>query len=589
MDAEDELHARIAARVAARRGGRAAEQDQHLLDSLLADTGEGHDADVDAEASLAAAPLTPVRPWLSAGSVSNRPDRASRPRVNQVNIPALAVPEADPRQALNPQRPWLARAEELDVDLPVEDSGLVEDSGPVEPAETVATAVVAAGAPTVSALTPDRPWLRRTRPDSESTSGGPKSELPATTSGGRLRQREPSQPESVLQPLAADLAAAAPPSTRRTFGGPRPQSPATPSSADQPPVAQDTTVEALAGVAAAGEALAIEVAAGADPDTTIEPSTTEPVGEPVPAARPRPKPGRQVRHPEPAAEVAAAGVAIAGVALAEPRRPRPGPGTRPADPPATKSAGIATATPTALTRTSRPGTGRSQPGQAPGWLERTTADEAAAEAADRAEEQAADRAKRDKRSTQIRRRVRTGIKLGVFLTIAVVAAALLRVFVVAPYYIPSASMEPTLHGCSGCNNDHVLVDKITYRTHDPQRGDIVVFNRPAAWTVTEKVLIKRVIGLPGDTLTVKSGKLYVNGQLQDESYTNPVCPAMTSLGESPHPATTKIGPIPGGDVFVMGDNRCDSSDSRAFGVVPESSIIGRAFVIIWPLGDLHWL
>ncbi len=94
---------------------------------------------------------------------------------------------------------------------------------------------------------------------------------------------------------------------------------------------------------------------------------------------------------------------------------------------------------------------------------------------------------------------------------AAIAALLLRTFVVAPYFIPSASMEPTLHGCAGCNNDHVLVNKLSYRLHGIHRGDVVVFKRPRTWNVTDKVLIKRVIGLPGDVLTTRNGIVYVDG------------------------------------------------------------------------------
>lgn len=168
------------------------------------------------------------------------------------------------------------------------------------------------------------------------------------------------------------------------------------------------------------------------------------------------------------------------------------------------------------------------------------------------------------------------------------AATLLRVYVLAPYYIPSASMEPTLHGCPSCNDDHVLVDKLSYRMHDIHRGDVIVFHRPSTWQVSENTLIKRVVGVPGDKLQVKDGKVSVNGLLLQESYTNPTCPSSSSA--SGNLAGGKVyGPVPIGDVFVMGDNRCDSSDSRMFGPVPDTKVVGRAFVIFWPLGRIHFL
>lgn len=182
------------------------------------------------------------------------------------------------------------------------------------------------------------------------------------------------------------------------------------------------------------------------------------------------------------------------------------------------------------------------------------------------------------------------IRFGIVVVVAVIAAFGLRTYVVAPYYIPSASMEPTLHGCTGCDNDHVLVDKLSYHLHSVHRGDVVVFNRPKTWTVPENVLIKRVIGLPGDTLTVRTGHVYVNGQQLDEPYVNKSCAPITALSESPRNITaTTTGKIPSGEVWVMGDNRCNSEDSRAFGPIPISKIIGRAFVIIWPLKRIHYL
>ncbi|MDQ2749229.1 MAG: signal peptidase I [Actinomycetota bacterium] len=177
--------------------------------------------------------------------------------------------------------------------------------------------------------------------------------------------------------------------------------------------------------------------------------------------------------------------------------------------------------------------------------------------------------------------VRAMIKLLVVLVLAGAIAALLRSYVIAPYYIPSASMEPTLHGCKGCNNDHVLADKLSYKMHDLHRGDVVVFHRPTAWLVEEKVLIKRVIGLPGDTLTARNGVVYIDGLALAEPYVDKECQSGTSVFT---PIT-----VPDGQAFVMGDNRCDSSDSRRFGAIADSDVIGRAAVIIWPLGRLHWL
>jgi signal peptidase I len=171
----------------------------------------------------------------------------------------------------------------------------------------------------------------------------------------------------------------------------------------------------------------------------------------------------------------------------------------------------------------------------------------------------------------------------------VLVALLFRTLVVAPFYIPSASMEPTLHGCNTCNDDHVLVNKLAYDLHGVHRGDVVVFDRPSTWQVAEPHLIKRVIGLPGDVLTVRRDRLYVNGWELVEPYLAPSCGPLSSLGEAPTAPRDRYGPVPAGDVFVMGDNRCDSADSRAFGPVPESDIIGRAFVIVWPLSRLHYL
>ncbi len=159
-------------------------------------------------------------------------------------------------------------------------------------------------------------------------------------------------------------------------------------------------------------------------------------------------------------------------------------------------------------------------------------------------------------------------------------AVTLRTLVVEPFWIPSESMEQTLHGCTGCNDDRLLVDKLSYKLHPVHRGDVVVFRRPPSVNASEKVLIKRVIGLSGETVRGRDGKVWIDGRLLEEPYVNGVCD-----GTQDFAAVT----VPAGDVFVMGDNRCDSTDSRVFGPIKKSSIIGRAFLIIWPLGRIHWL
>ncbi|MCW2605160.1 MAG: signal peptidase [Pseudonocardiales bacterium] len=156
----------------------------------------------------------------------------------------------------------------------------------------------------------------------------------------------------------------------------------------------------------------------------------------------------------------------------------------------------------------------------------------------------------------------------------------IRPFLAEPFYIPSASMEPTLHGCDGCVPDRVLVDKLSYRFRSPARGEVVVFDRPANLSVAEDRLIKRVIGLPGETVSGHDGAVWIGDRPLDEPYVNPACNGTADFG-----AVT----VPAGRVFVMGDNRCNSLDGRVFGPIKESTIVGRAFLIVWPLDRLHWL
>lgn len=176
----------------------------------------------------------------------------------------------------------------------------------------------------------------------------------------------------------------------------------------------------------------------------------------------------------------------------------------------------------------------------------------------------------------------------VFITVfAVGLALLLQAFVVKPYRIPSESMVPTLE-----ISDRVLVNRFLYHFREPRRGDIVVFRWPVDG---QTVFIKRLIGLPGDTISLQDGHVYVNGEKLDEPY-------LASEGGQPVPtepilgvdASTMAPPwalyepytVPDGNYFMMGDNRLHSDDSRKWGPVPEENVIGEAFFRYWPLSRI---
>jgi len=165
---------------------------------------------------------------------------------------------------------------------------------------------------------------------------------------------------------------------------------------------------------------------------------------------------------------------------------------------------------------------------------------------------------------------------------ALVVALLIKAFLVQAFYIPSESMVPTLE-----IGDRVLVNKLSYKLHDVNRGDLVVFERPEGEPDEDvKDLIKRVIGLPGDQLVIKDNAVYVNGDKLEEDYL-------------PEGTVTKQGRldcvdatpcvVPEDSIWVMGDNREHSFDSRYFGPIEENTIVGRAFLRIWPLGSFGFL
>ncbi|TWF74526.1 signal peptidase I [Pseudonocardia hierapolitana] len=219
-------------------------------------------------------------------------------------------------------------------------------------------------------------------------------------------------------------------------------------------------------------------------------------------------------------------------------------------------------------------------------------------------------------------RERTGRRLRrgpVLVLVALLVLALLPVLVARIYVIPSGSMERTLHGCPGCDNDRVLVDKVTYRFSAPEPGDVVVFTLPDSWTSSElqvpsgsgnpvldavrrigalagltshtadeTVYVKRVIAVGGQTVACcdQRNRIIVDGVTVDEPY-------LYFLPEAGPLRQAAFGParVPDGELWVMGDSRNDSVDSRAVGngPVPLSQVIGKAMFVVWPFDRIGWI
>jgi signal peptidase I len=179
------------------------------------------------------------------------------------------------------------------------------------------------------------------------------------------------------------------------------------------------------------------------------------------------------------------------------------------------------------------------------------------------------------------------------MAVALGLTIVIKTFVVQTFFIPSESMIPTLRP-----GDRVLVEKLTYRFRAPARGEVIVFHRPDAqpppreWSVSTAVrralagiglmapegevdYIKRIIGLPGDVVEVEEGTVLVNGEPLVEPYAEP------EVRDSPRVR------VPPGRYFMMGDNRMNSLDSRfGLGLVPRDLVVGRAFLVLWPPGDV---
>ena len=167
------------------------------------------------------------------------------------------------------------------------------------------------------------------------------------------------------------------------------------------------------------------------------------------------------------------------------------------------------------------------------------------------------------------------------LVLTLVIFFVIQNFIAQPYQVQQNSMERTLEP-----TQYVLVDKLTPRWDPYKRGDIVVFSPPSTWTTDPTPFIKRVIGLAGDKIEIKDdGKVYVNGVPLDEPYTYKNAQGVNEPTVPLLPDTSSWT-VPAGDLFVMGDHRQKSADSRAFGPIPASQVIGRAFLRYWPISTI---
>jgi signal peptidase I len=211
---------------------------------------------------------------------------------------------------------------------------------------------------------------------------------------------------------------------------------------------------------------------------------------------------------------------------------------------------------------------KSSPSPQPGVNAKESAESAAAPV----EEQA-----RESRSPWWQRLWRSQRENVRVLAIALVIALVLRLWVAEPRFIPSNSMEPTLH-----IGDRLIVEKVSYHLHPPQPGDIVVFHPPEQLYPygysAQQAFIKRVVAVPGQTVTVTGQRVYVDGVPQTEPYIQA-------------PPAYEMVPVrvPPGGVFVLGDNRNDSNDSHVWGILPQANIVGRALIRFWPLEQWQWL
>jgi signal peptidase I len=172
------------------------------------------------------------------------------------------------------------------------------------------------------------------------------------------------------------------------------------------------------------------------------------------------------------------------------------------------------------------------------------------------------------------------------LVVALVIAITVRSLILQQFYISGPSMEATMF-----QDNRVLVNKLSYRLHDIHRGDVVVFDRVTVdgEVVQHDDLIKRVIGLSGETISIKDCQVFIDGKLLPEPYLNDYDLAQSSVDDRCRVPVMEETLIPEDHLFVMGDNRPQSFDSRMFGSIEQNLVVGRAFVIIWPFGEAKFL
>jgi signal peptidase I len=189
----------------------------------------------------------------------------------------------------------------------------------------------------------------------------------------------------------------------------------------------------------------------------------------------------------------------------------------------------------------------------------------------------------DRSLSRFPRPVRTAIDWALTLLVAVAVVLVFEAEVAKPYEIPTSSMEPTLHcarpgtGCRGTFSDRVLVNRLAYRFRGPRRGDVVVFEAPTNALTrcgAGGAYVKRIVGLPGETVRVADGFVSIDGKpLDDDAYIRSRAQRGVASGS---------WKVPAGRYFLLGDNRIDSCDSRTWGSVARSSLIGPVVATYWP-------